>query len=116
MAENIPAFHQNRIEKLKQLRLKVVLKRKNPYLFRVKNITTAGDFVKTILDAYLSSQEETLFGGLMEALAQFVYRAVYGGQKSSAEGIDMEMEKDGIRYIISIKSRPSWVIPVKSTR
>lgn len=58
VAENIPAFHQYRIEKLRQLRLKIVLKRKNPYLFRVKNIVTAGDFVKTILDAYLSSQED----------------------------------------------------------
>ena len=108
VAEHIPAFHQNRINKLKQLRLKTVLRRKNPYLFRVKNITIAGDFVKTILDAYLSSQEETLFGGFMEALAQFVCHMVYGGQKSSAEGVDMEVEKDNIRYIISIKSGPNW--------
>lgn len=69
VAENIPAFHQNRIEKIKGLRLKTVLRRKNPYLFKVKAITTAGDFVKTILDAYLSSQEETLFGGFLEGLA-----------------------------------------------
>ena len=59
--KNIPNFHQNRLEKLKKLKLKDVLKRKNPYLFKVKNITTAGDFIKTILDAYLSSQEESLF-------------------------------------------------------
>jgi len=57
---NIPDFHKNRLEKLKKLRLKDVLKRKNPYLFRVKNITTASDFIKTILEAYLSSQEESL--------------------------------------------------------
>ena len=36
VAENIPAFHQNRIEKIKGLRLKTVLRRKNPYLFKVK--------------------------------------------------------------------------------
>ena len=33
---------------------------------------------------------------------------VYGGQKSSAEGIDLEFEKDSIRYIVSIKSGPNW--------
>lgn len=84
--ENIPAFHQNRIEKLKRLKLKTILKRKNPYLFKVKNITIAGDFIKTILDAYLSSQEETLFGGFLEELARFICHSVYGGQKSAAEG------------------------------
>ena len=105
---NIPAFHQNRIEKLKRLKLKTILKRKNPYLFKVKNITTAGDFIKTILDAYLSSQEETLFGGFLEELARFICHSVYGGQKSAAEGIDLELVKDSIRYIITIKSGPSW--------
>lgn len=108
VAENIPAFHQNRIEKIKGLRLKTVLRRKNPYLFKVKAITTAGDFVKTILDAYLSSQEETLFGGFLEGLALFVCGRVHGGRKSSSEGIDMELDKDGARYIVSIKSGPNW--------
>jgi len=60
--QSIPEFHANRIKKLKKLKLKGVLKRKNPYLFKAKNISSAGDLVKTILDAYLSSQEESLFG------------------------------------------------------
>jgi hypothetical protein len=37
------------------------LKRKNPYLFKAKNILTAQDLVKNLLDAYLQSQEETTF-------------------------------------------------------
>ncbi|MCI5208818.1 MAG: cytosolic protein [Candidatus Electrothrix sp. ATG2] len=106
--KNIPEFHRNRIEKLGKLELKAVLKRKNPYLFKVKNIVTASNFVETILDAYLSSQEETLFGGFLEGLAVYVCRHVYGGSKSSAEGIDLEFEKDGTRYIVSIKSGPNW--------
>ncbi|MCI5217723.1 MAG: cytosolic protein [Candidatus Electrothrix sp. LOE2] len=105
---SIPEFHRNRIEKLEKLELKAVLKRKNPYLFKVKNIITASDFVETILDAYLSSQEETLFGGFLEGLAVYVCQYVYGGNKSSAEGIDLEFEKDGARYIVSIKSGPHW--------
>ncbi len=108
MEQNIPEFHRNRIEKLKKLKLKAVLRRKNPYLFKIKNIITAGDFIKTILDAYLSSQDETLFGSFLEGLAVYVCGHVYQGGKSSAEGIDLEFEKDGTRYIVSIKSGPNW--------
>ena len=82
--------------------------KKNPYLFKAKNIITAQDFVRTILDARLSSQEETIFGGFLEELAIFISSQVYAGQKSSAEGIDLEFEKDNIRYIVSIKSGPNW--------
>ena len=84
------------------------LKRKNPYLFKAKNINTAQDFVKTILEAHLSSQEETIFGGFLEGLAIFICEQVYNGQKSAAEGIDLEFERDNIRYIVSIKSGPNW--------
>lgn len=93
---------------MKKLKLKDVLKRKNPYLFKVKNITTAGDFVKTILDAFLSSQEESLFGGFLEGLAIYLCGHVYNGRKSSAEGIDLEFVKDNAKYIVAIKSGPNW--------
>lgn len=106
--KNIPNFHQNRLEKLKKLKLKDVLKRKNPYLFKVKNITTASDFIKTILEAYLSSQEESLFGGFLEQLSIFICSNVYNGRKSSTEGIDLEFETDNTKYIVSIKSGPNW--------
>lgn len=106
--DNIGTFHLTRIDRLKELKLKEVLKRKNPYLFKAKNILTAQDFVKTILDAYLSSQEETIFGNFLENLAIFINQKVYGGWKSSADGIDLEFDKGGIRYIVAIKSGPHW--------
>ena len=90
------------------LQLKEILRRKNPYLFRVKYITTAADFVKNILDAYLSSQEESIFGGFLENMAIHICNHVHGGEKSSAEGIDLELTKDGTKYIVSIKSGPNW--------
>ena len=105
---NIQVFHQRRLENLKRLKLINVIKQKNPYLFKAKNIIIAPDFVKTILGARLSSQEETIFGGFLEGLAIFICAKVYGGQKSSAEGIDLEFERDNIRYIVSIKSGPNW--------
>ena len=105
---NIPRFHRRRLESLEGLKLREVLQRKNPYLFKAKNITTAGELVKGILDAYLSSQEETIFGDFLEKLAVFICSKVYGGRKSAAEGIDLEVEKDGVLYIVSIKSGPNW--------
>jgi len=105
---NIPRFHQNRLEKLKNLKLEDVLKRKNPYLFKAKNINTAGELVKNILDAFLSSSEEGVFGGFLEELAIFICRKTLGGRKSSAEGVDLEFEREQTKYIVSIKSGPNW--------
>ena len=105
---NIQVFHQKRLDSLQRLKMLDVVKRKNPYLFKAKNINTAPEFIRTILDAFLSSQEEGIFGGFLEELAIFICAQVYGGQKSSAEGIDLEFEKDNIRYIVSIKSGPNW--------
>ena len=105
---NIQGFHQRRLDNLLRLKLMNVIKRKNPYLFKAKNINTASELVKTILDAFLSSQEEGIFGGFLEKLAIFICAQVYGGRKSSAEGIDLEFEKDSIRYVVSIKSGPNW--------
>ncbi len=104
----IKPFYQLRLDRLQELKLNDVLKRKNPYLFKAKNITTAQDLVIEILQAHLSSQEETVFGNYLEDLAIFICSKEYGGFKSSTPGIDLEMEKDGKRYIIAIKSGPNW--------
>jgi len=106
--KNIGAFHQKKIDSIKKLQLTTILKRKNPYLFKAKNILTSEALVKTILDAYLSSQEETIFGDFLEGLAIFINSKVYGGMKSSSEGIDLEFDKNNKRYIVSIKSGPNW--------
>lgn len=85
-----------------------MLARKNPYLFKAKHLETAGALVKQLLDAHLSSQEETIFGDFLESLAIHVCEQAYGGRKSTTEGIDLEFERDGERYIVSIKSGPNW--------
>ncbi len=105
---NIGEFHSARLESLAKLKLKDVLLRKNPYLFKAKNILTAEALVKTLLDAHLSSQEETVFGAFLEGLAIYINSKVYRGAKSSATGIDLEFEKEGIKYIVTIKSGPNW--------
>lgn len=107
--KNIDTFHAKRLEKLEKLNFNEILKRKNPYLFKAKNILTAHDLVKSLLDAYLQSQEETLFGDFLEGVAVFVCQKVFGGVKSRVlEGIDLEFSKNGNYYIIEIKSGPNW--------
>jgi len=109
VAENIkPGFHDKRLASIEKLKLQHVLKRKNPYLFRAKAVAIAGELVKQILDAHLSSNEETLFGEFLESMAIFVCHEKFGGVKSTAEGIDLEFSRDSQRYAVSVKSGPNW--------
>ncbi|MDP3445707.1 MAG: PmeII family type II restriction endonuclease [Ignavibacteria bacterium] len=106
--ENIGTFHQKRIARLNDLKLRKVLGKKNPYLFKAKYILTAQDIVKSLTDAFISSQEETIFGDWLEGLAIYINGKVYNGRKSGIPGIDLEFDKDGVRYIVTIKSGPNW--------
>mgnify|MGYP003305796397 CR=1 FL=1 len=102
--ENIGKFHQSRIEKLNSLKLETVLKKKNPYLFKAKNIQTAAEIVKNITDAFLSSAEELMFGDWLEGLAIYVNHLVYGGKKSAADGIDLEFDKEIDKLVEKLES------------
>jgi len=104
----IEDFHDKRIERLARLELNDVLKRKNPYLFKAKHLQTAPALVESILDAHISSSEEKMFGDFLEELAVFISGEMYGGRKSSAKGIDLEFDREGTRYLVSIKSGPNW--------
>jgi hypothetical protein len=106
--ENITTFHGKRLTALEKIKLTKILHRKNIYLFKAKNILTTQDLVKNLLDAFLQSQEETMFGDFLEGLAIFICSKVYGGVKSKLIGVDLEFEKDNIIYLIEIKSGPYW--------
>lgn len=107
-AEVISPFYNIRLKNLYSLKLTNVLKRKNPYLFKAKNFDLAGDLVKSIIDAFLSSQEETIFGNLLEGFAIYVAQELYGGFKSNLKSVDLEFEREGIYYIVGIKSGIYW--------
>ncbi len=106
--DNIDSFHEKRLASIKRLKLDKVLARKNPYLFRAKNLNRAADLVSAILDAGLSSSEEGSFGGFMESLAIFVAEQTGGGMKSGVPGLDIELMRNDIRYLISVKSGQHW--------
>lgn len=105
--ENIVDFHRKRIKSIESLKLSKLLK-KNPYLLKAKNLNCPSDLIKALLDAFLSSSEEKLFGDFLEDLAVFVAKQTCDGHKSSAPGVDLEFENKGIYYIVSVKSGPNW--------
>lgn len=105
---NIGEFHQRRLETVNSIKLKEVLKSKNPYLFKAKNVSSASEIVEGILNAFLSSSEEGIFGNWLERLAIFINDSVYNGRKAGIEGIDLDFDKNGNRYLVSIKSGPHW--------
>lgn len=106
--KNIGVFHQKRIQSLDGLKLSQVLKRKNPYLFKAKYVLTAEQIIKSLVDAHISSNEETVFGDWLEGLAIFINNIVFDGRKSGIVGIDLEFDNQGVRNIVTIKSGPNW--------
>jgi len=108
VSENIGEFHKNRVNRIQNIKLKEVLQKKNPYLFKAKNLLTAEKLVESILQAYLSSSEEELFGEFLENLAIFIASKTLGGKKAHGSGIDLEFERDKVVYLVSIKSGLNW--------
>ena len=107
--DNISIFHKRRLDYMQNKGdLLKILRQKNPYIFRAKNVMTAQDLVKGFLDAFLQSQEETLFGDFIEGLAIFVCDKVFLAKKSELTGIDLEFEKEDIIYIVEIKAGWNW--------
>ncbi len=112
IAENVMnSFYSKRTEKVKSAKLLQIISRKNPYLFKAKNIETAGELAENILNAFLSSQEETIFGDLMEQLAIFICNETFGGKKAKQgeyPSVDLIFERNKDVYVVGIKSGTHW--------
>jgi hypothetical protein len=91
IVKNIDTLHLARIKRLRNLKLNNILKNKNPYLFRCKDLNLAADLMTAVLDARLSSSEEGSFGSFLEHLAIYVSERTGGGFKTAADGIDIEL-------------------------
>ncbi|MBO9615416.1 MAG: cytosolic protein [Dyadobacter sp.] len=106
--EEVVKLHENRYKKLKALTLGDIVYRKNLYMFKAKYLLTADEVVKSIISAYISSSEESTFGNLLEQVAIKVSEILEGGKKSSSKAADLELDRNGIRYLVNIKSGPNW--------
>lgn len=86
MAKSLGLFYASLIARINELHIKDVMKRKNPYLYKAKAMQSAAEIVESVLSAYVSSSEETIFGNyFFEPIAI----AASGGNKALAEGIDI---------------------------
>ena len=62
IASALETFYGTLIEKIDGLNIQKVMKRKNPYLYRAKAMQSATEIVDSVLTAFVSSSEETIFG------------------------------------------------------
>ncbi len=95
-------------QKLEKLKPNDLIGRKNPYLFCLRATNDTQRYAEAILDAFLSSSEETMFGSLAEDCAVVICGYARNGIKSTAEGIDIEYVQDNTRTIIQVKSGKHW--------
>jgi len=101
-------FYDKKAAKVQGVSLEDIVKRKNPYLYRAKGSESAHDYISDILDATVTSGEETVFGNFLERVAIYVCERVYDGRKSGVKGLDLEFEDGTKKYLVSIKSGPNW--------
>ncbi len=97
-------FYERRLGRLATLKLRDILRRKNPYLFKAIGTQSATEIVEGILSAYLSSSDESIFG---KNFFEPVAKAVSGGVVSPSEGVDVAVETESRYLAISIKSGPN---------
>lgn len=97
-------FYERRIAKLEKLRLRQVLKHKNPYLFRALGTEIASDIVKKILEAYISSSDESIFGdAYFEQVARNLPRITF----SEGKGADLRLDEAATVHSYALKSGPN---------
>lgn len=101
IAERLDDFYRRRIQRLEKLKLKDILKRKNPYLFKAIGALDPVEIIEGILIAYLSSSDEGIFG---DAFFEPIAKAVSGGIVSPTEGVDIAVETSTVYKAISVKS------------
>ena len=103
IANGLDNFYKSLIDKINTLDINKIMKRKNPYLYRAKAMQNATDIVSSVLDAFVTSSEETIFGNcFFEPLAI----AASGGSKALAEGVDIMVEKkeENTIYAVAVKA------------
>lgn len=101
---SLDEFYKRRIKKLSELKLSNVLRKKNPYLFRAIGIEDPVEVVEVLLQAYMSSSDETIFG---DAFFEPIAKLCSGGIVSPSEGVDIAIETDAVYKAIAVKSGPN---------
>ena len=91
------------IEKLSNLKMREIVRRKNPYLYRASGVSTCEELVNRAFTEYTSTLGENYFGSFFESVA----RIISGGVKPASGGeIDLDVRRDNDAYLYTIKSGP----------
>ena len=105
---NAVAHFSERVRDKLSNRPSKIIATKNPFLFRARVSTDGHLLARMIVDAFLSSSEETMFGNVLEDIVIDICSHAKGGRKSSTESIDLEYDEGRQRSIVQIKSGPNW--------
>ena len=98
-------FYDARLNGLSKLKLRDVLGKKNPYLYRALGVEKASEIVEQVLGAFVTSSDETIFGNVFfEPIA----RIASGGQVAGGEGVDFVVESETRFLAVAVKSGPNW--------
>lgn len=106
IAHALENFYGSLIKKIDGIDISTIMKSKNPYLYRSKAMQSAAEIVDSVLQAFVSSSEETIFGNcFFEPIAI----AASNGSKSVAEGIDLEIRdtSNNVLFVVAVKSGTS---------
>lgn len=104
IAQSLDEFYTRRIERLGALKLRDILRRKNPYLYKAIGALDPIEVIDEILKAYLTSSDEGVFG---ETFFEPIAKAVSGGVVSPSEGVDIAIETQDRYIAIAMKSGPN---------
>ena len=104
IANSLNDFYARRLQSLSTLKLRKILLRKNPYLYKAIGTESATEIVEEILKAYLSSSDEGIFG---DSFFEPIAKAVSGGTVAPSEGVDVAVETKDRYKAISVKSGPN---------
>ena len=105
--QKLAEYYARRVQHIAQLQVSDLIDG-NVYLWPTKKSTLVSEVVEQALDTISSSSEEAEYGDFLRELAMFVAVKFAGGWKSSSPGLDLEFIRDGIHYVISIKSSTNW--------
>jgi hypothetical protein len=85
-----------------------LLQATNPYLECVRHHQSSVGIVRGLVDIATKSIETETFEKFLTDLATFVSEQKCNGRKSGITGIDIELEREGVRYLIAVKSGNAW--------
>ncbi len=88
-------------KKMHTLKMKEIIRNKNPYLYRASGVNTCSDLVERAFHDFISSSRENYSGPFFEAIAQIFsggIKPVNGGE------VDLDVRRGDTAYLYAMKS------------